>query len=132
LSRNLYDHEGNWTCQTLLDQAQAADAFQFQADLSAKYNVVGGSFVPGTAAMNYGIRGQVPDFKNVHFDLGMAALPSGVKGLVCRNGPNAFGDIDTLFVNAYKPVVKGQMTALDAMKGALPVMNADLANKISR
>jgi hypothetical protein len=46
LSRNLYDHEGNWTCQTLLDQAQAADAFQFQADLSAKYNVVGGSFVP--------------------------------------------------------------------------------------
>lgn len=191
----------------LLDQPQAVDALQFQADLSAKYNVVGGSFVPGTAAMNYGIRGQVPDFKNVHFDLGMAPLPSGVKGLVCRNGPNAFclfqeakqqqaaftyanwvtqleaqtigfalkrsvptrqsiaksgayeqslypwesvavyqqasekvrgfpvpstfGDINTLFVNAYKPVVKGQMTALDAMKGVLPAMNADLAKKIS-
>jgi multiple sugar transport system substrate-binding protein len=190
----------------LLDQPQAADALQFQADLSAKYNVVGGSFVPGTAAMNYGIRGQVPDFTNVHFDLGMAALPSGVKGLVCRNGPNAFclfqeakqqqaaftyanwvtqleaqtigfalkrsvptrqsiaksgayeqslypwesvavyqqasekvrsfpvpstfSDINTLFVNAFKPVAKGQITALDAMKGVLPAMNADLAKKI--
>lgn len=40
----------------LLDQPQAADALQFQADLSAKYNVVGGSFVPGTAAMNHELR----------------------------------------------------------------------------
>ncbi len=189
----------------LLDQTPAVDAVQFQADLSAKYRVVGGNFVKDNQAVSYGIRGDVPGFKDVHFDIGLAGLPKGVKGRFCRNGPNAFplyqaakhqeeawgyanwvtqkeaqvigfalkrsvpsrqsiaasvefkqslypwesaavyseasdrvvgfpepstyNDINKAFGAAYKQVAAGTTTAFDAIKGAMPAMNAALAKK---
>ncbi len=74
----------------LVDQPPALDALQFEADMSAKYKIIGGDLAKGTAALDHGIRGDVPGFKDVHFDLGMAPLPQGAKGLFCRNGPNCF------------------------------------------
>jgi multiple sugar transport system substrate-binding protein len=74
----------------LVDQPAALDALQFEAAMAAKYKVVGGKIAAGTAALSHGIRGDVPGFKDVHFDVGMAPLPQGVKGLFCRNGPNCF------------------------------------------
>jgi len=74
----------------LLDQTAALDALQFEADMSAKYHIIGGNIPSGSAAMDHGIRGDVPGFKDVHFDLGLAPLPKGVKGRFCRNGPNCF------------------------------------------
>ncbi len=189
----------------LLDHPEAADAVQFQADLSAKYKVVGGDFVKGTQGISYGIRGDVPAYKDVHFDLGLAGIPQGVKGRFCRNGPNAFpiyqaskhqeeswgyanwitqteaqgigftlkrsvpsrqsiaqsgafeqslypwesaaiyrdasdkvrgfplpstyGDINSAFGAAYKQAAAGTITALDAIKAAMPAMDAALAKK---
>lgn len=74
----------------LVDQPAALDALQFEADMAAKYKIIGGSIAGGTAALAHGIRGDVPGFKDVHFDLGMTALPQGAKGVFCRNGPNCF------------------------------------------
>jgi multiple sugar transport system substrate-binding protein len=74
----------------LVDQPAALEALQFEADMAAKYHIIGGDIAAGTAALSHGIRGDVPGFKDVHFDLGMAALPQGAKGLFCRNGPNCF------------------------------------------
>ena len=47
-------------------------------------------FRSGKIGMSYGIRGDVPGFKDVGFDLGMTGLPTGPKGRFCRNGPNSF------------------------------------------
>jgi len=59
------------------------------ADSEEKKNLPNG-FRSGKIGMSYGIRGDVPGFKDVGFDLGVTGLPMGPKGRFCRNGPNSF------------------------------------------
>jgi multiple sugar transport system substrate-binding protein len=47
-------------------------------------------FRSGKIGMSYGIRGDVPGFKDLDFQLGVTGLPVGPKGRFCRNGPNSF------------------------------------------
>ncbi len=83
----------------LLDQPPALDAIDLHTSMQTKHRIVPnadekkslpGGFVSGRVGVQYGIRGNVPGFKDASFQLGMAGLPAGPMGRFCRNGPNAF------------------------------------------
>jgi multiple sugar transport system substrate-binding protein len=83
----------------LLDQPPALAAIELHTAMQTQHRIVPdaeerralpGGFVSGRVGVMYGIRGNVPGFKDVAFDLGMAGLPAGPQGRFCRNGPNAF------------------------------------------
>lgn len=83
----------------LLDQPAALAAIEQQTAMQTLHRIVPdaeerkglpGGFLSGRVGVTYGIRGNVPSFKDAPFQLGMAGLPAGPQGRVCRNGPNAF------------------------------------------
>jgi len=85
-----------------LTDPASIEGIQFQVNLYTQYNVaplpaqaegMPDGFAGGRVGMLYGIRGHVPGFANVQFNLGCAPFPRGPKGRFCRNGPNAVGII---------------------------------------
>ena len=83
----------------LVDQPPALAAIEQHTAMQTQYRIVPdseekkslpGNFTSGRVGISYGIRGNVPGFKDVSFQLGVAGLPAGPKGRFCRNGPNAF------------------------------------------
>jgi multiple sugar transport system substrate-binding protein len=83
----------------LLDQPAALAAVEQQTAMQTLHRIVPdaeerkglpGGFLSGRVGVTYGIRGNVPSFKDASFQLGMAGLPAGPQGRFCRNGPNAF------------------------------------------
>jgi multiple sugar transport system substrate-binding protein len=82
-----------------LDEPPALAAVEQHTAMQTQYRIVPdaeerkalpGGFLSGRVGVTYGIRGNVPSFKDVAFQLGMAGLPAGPQGRFCRNGPNAF------------------------------------------
>lgn len=85
-----------------LSSPEAVDAIQLQVDMYTKHNIsprpdqaegMPGGFSSGKVGMLYGIRGHVPGFKGLEFNLGSAPIPRGPQGRFCRNGPNGAGII---------------------------------------
>lgn len=86
--------------QCKLSEPEAVEAIQYQVDMYTTYNIsprpdqaegMPSGFNSGKVGMRYGIRGNVPGFKGLEFNLGTAPIPRGPKGRFCRNGPNAAG-----------------------------------------
>jgi ABC-type glycerol-3-phosphate transport system substrate-binding protein len=83
----------------LVDQPPALAAIEQHTAMQTQQHIVPdseekknlpGTFLSGRIGMSYGIRGNVPSFKDAGFELGVTGLPAGPKGRVCRNGPNSF------------------------------------------
>jgi multiple sugar transport system substrate-binding protein len=84
--------------KTRLNEPEALAAIQVQADLVTKYHIVPtpsqmegvpGGVNSGRFGMWMWNRSEVPGFKTVDFELGMAPYPRGTKGRVLRDGPGA-------------------------------------------
>jgi multiple sugar transport system substrate-binding protein len=84
--------------ETLLNQPEALEAIQVQASLVTEHHIVPtpsqmegvpGGVNSGRFGMWMWNRSEVPGFKDVDFELGMAPYPRGTVGRVLRDGPGA-------------------------------------------